>query len=91
MIEKASADDQPMMYLTVRSDEYDTAALTDLVDRTVVDAIGAVSGVSQVQIGGEKRYAMRIWLDRRAMSARGVTAGDISARLAKIRRIVDGE
>lgn len=81
VIEKASADDQPMMYLTVRSDEYDTAALTDLVDRTVVDAIGAVSGVSQVQIGGEKRYAMRIWLDRRAMAARGVTAGDISARL----------
>ncbi|RIX98451.1 efflux RND transporter permease subunit [Aureimonas flava] len=81
VIEKASADDQPMMYLTVRSDEYDTAALTDLVDRTVVDAIGAVSGVSQVQIGGEKRYAMRIWLDRRAMAARGVTAGDVSARL----------
>lgn len=81
VIEKASADDQPMMYLTVRSDEYDTAALTDIVDRTVVDAIGAVSGVSQVQIGGEKRYAMRIWLDRRAMAARGVTASDVSARL----------
>lgn len=81
VIEKASADDQPMMYLTVRSDELDTAALTDIVDRTVVDAIGAVSGVSQVQIGGEKRYAMRIWLDRRAMAARGVTASDVSARL----------
>ncbi|WAJ28753.1 efflux RND transporter permease subunit [Antarcticirhabdus aurantiaca] len=81
IIEKASADDQPMMYLTVRSDEYDTAALTDIVDRTVVDAIGAVSGVSQIQIGGEKRYAMRIWLDRRAMAARGVTASDVSARL----------
>lgn len=81
VIEKVSADDQPILYITMQSDELDTAALTDLADRYATDTLGAVSGVAQVQIGGEKRYAMRIWLDRRAMAARGVTATDIAERI----------
>lgn len=81
VIEKVSADDQPMMYITMQSDELDTAALSDLADRYATDTLGSVSGVAQVQIGGEKRYAMRIWLDRRAMAARGIAPADIAGRI----------
>lgn len=80
-VEKASADADPVLFLTLRSDDYDTAALTDLADRTIVDAIGAVSGVARIEIGGEKTYAMRIRLDRAAMAARGITASDVRDRL----------
>lgn len=81
VIEKANADDQPMMWITLRSAELGPPELTDLADRLIVDAIGVVDGVSRIQIGGEKRYAMRIWLDRRAMAARNVTPSDVVARL----------
>lgn len=80
-IEKANADDQPMMYITLQSDSLSTPALTDLADRLLVDALGVVEGVARIQIGGEKRYAMRVWLDRRAMAARGVTPGEVAERL----------
>ncbi|KAA2235162.1 efflux RND transporter permease subunit [Salinarimonas soli] len=81
VIEKADADDQPMMYITLRSDRIAPPELTDIAQRRLVDALGSVSGVSRVTIGGEKRYAMRIWLDRQAMAARGITPNDVADRL----------
>jgi multidrug efflux pump len=81
VIEKADADDQPMMYITLRSATIGPPELTDIAQRRLVDALGSVSGVSRVTIGGEKRYAMRIWLDRQGMAARGVTPNDIADRL----------
>jgi multidrug efflux pump len=80
-IEKANADDQPMMWITLRSDELKPPELTDVAERLITDAVGVVPGVARIQIGGEKRYAMRIWLDRRAMAARGVTPTDVAERL----------
>ncbi len=81
VIEKANADDQPMMWITMRSNELKPPELTDLADRLIVDAIGVVDGVARIQVGGEKRYAMRVWLDRRAMAARNVTPTDVVTRL----------
>ncbi len=81
VIEKADADDQAMMFITLRSATVKPPELTDIAQRRLVDALGSVSGVSRVTIGGEKRYAMRIWLDRRALAARGVTPGDVADRL----------
>ncbi len=81
VIEKADADDQPMMYITLRSATIGPPELTDIAQRRLVDALGSVSGVSRVTIGGEKRYAMRIWLDRQGMAARGVTPNDVADRL----------
>lgn len=81
VIEKANADDQPMMWITLRSDTLKPPELTDVAERLITDAVGVVPGVARIQIGGEKRYAMRIWLDRAAMAARGVTPSDVAARL----------
>ena len=46
-----------------------------------VDRLSSLDGVARVQLGGGQRYAMRVWLDRDAMAARGVTAGDIETAL----------
>src|SRR5690606_16368488 len=40
-------------------------------------------GVARVRIGGEKRYAMRIWLNRQAMAAKGISVGDIETALRR--------
>lgn len=81
VIEKASADEDAMMWLTLTSDVRDPLALTDFAERNLVDPLGVVPGVAQVQIGGEKRYAMRVWLDPAAMAARGITVDDVRAAL----------
>jgi multidrug efflux pump len=80
-VEKASADDFATMYLILSSDRLETAELTDIAERRIVDAVGIVNGVSTVELSGARRYAMRIWLDRGALAARGLTAADVAARL----------
>lgn len=80
-ISKASADAQAMMWITIRSERRDRMALTDLAVRDLVDPLSIVPGVARVLIGGERRYALRVWLDRDRLAARGVTVGDVVRRL----------
>lgn len=81
VVEKADADELPVMYLTLTSGSLDTGRLTDLAERVMVDALSTVRGVAGIEVAGGARYAMRIWLDRRAMAARGITAEEVAARL----------
>lgn len=82
-VAKADENADEVMWLTLRSAHLDAMALTDLVERRVVDRLTAVDGVAQINIGGDRRYAMRVWLDRRAMAARGVTVSDVEAALRR--------
>ncbi len=80
-ISKVEADADPIMWLNMRSSVMDTMELSDYADRYVVDRLSALDGVARVQLSGAQRYAMRIWLDRDAMAARGVTASDVEQAL----------
>ena len=80
-VAKVEADAEVIVWLNMRSATMDTMELTDYADRYVVDRLSALDGVARVQLGGGQRYAMRIWLDRDAMAARGITAADIEAAL----------
>lgn len=57
--------------------KYDELYLSNYADLYIVDAIKRVKGVSNVQIFGERKYAMRLWLDPTRMAARSLTAQDI--------------
>lgn len=81
IISKADADARAMLWVTLTSDARDSLALTDYADRYIVDRLSVVPGVASVYIGGERRYAMRIWIDRQALAARGLTVTDITAAL----------
>ncbi|HYE53084.1 MAG TPA: efflux RND transporter permease subunit [Azospirillaceae bacterium] len=80
---KVDENADEVMWLSLRSRSLDPLALTDLVDRLVVDRLTAIDGVAQVNIGGERRTAMRVWLDPAAMAARGVTVGDVEEALRR--------
>ena len=56
---------------------YDTLFLSNYVDLYIRDAIKRVPGVSNVIIFGERKFAMRLWLDPDKLAARGLTAGDV--------------
>ena len=77
VISKVEADAQPVMFLAFRSDTLDPLQLTDLVDRTVLDRLKTLLGVADVQIFGERRYAMRIWVDRERLAAYSLTVQDV--------------
>ena len=80
-VSKADSDSQPIMILFLRSSGMNRLELTDYADRYLIDRLATVPGVAQVQIYGEQRYAMRIWLDAAALAARGLTVTDVEAAL----------
>ncbi|HEY7837551.1 MAG TPA: multidrug efflux RND transporter permease subunit [Terriglobales bacterium] len=61
--------------------QYDNIFISNYLDRSVVDAIKRVPGVSDAIVFGSRIYAMRIWLDPAKLAARGLTANDVLAAL----------
>ena len=61
--------------------EYDDLYLSNYADLYIVDAIKKVNGVGNVIIFGERKYAMRVWLDPNKLAARGLTAQDVSSAI----------
>lgn len=80
-ISKADSDTRPILWFNLTSPVMDVLQLTDYAERNIVDRLSVVDGVSGVTIGGQKRYAVRIDLDRQAMAARGITVTEIEAVL----------
>lgn len=80
-IQKADSSDDVIMWLNVSSDRMNTLELTDYARRYLQDRFSVLPGVARVRIGGGLEYAMRIWLDRDKMAARGITAEDIENAL----------
>ena len=64
VIAKADADARPIIWVTLTSSTLAPQELTDFAERSLVDRFAVLDGVSEVIIGGERRYAMRVWLDR---------------------------
>jgi multidrug efflux pump len=80
-IAKVDDDTRAVMYLNLTSDRMSGIEITDYADRYLTDRFASVPGVARVRISGERRYAMRIWLDRQALAARALTVADVEAAL----------
>ena len=66
-----------------RDRRYSDTFISNYLDVYVKDALKRVPGVGEVMIFGERKYAMRIWLDPTKLAARGLTAADVSAALSE--------
>lgn len=80
-ISKAGADEDTVVWYNLRSEVMTSEQLTDYARRFMLERLAIVDGVASVNFGGERRYAMKLWLDRDAMAARDVTVADIESRL----------
>ena len=80
-IEKVEGDAEVILWLNFSSPHLDSLALTDYAERYIVDRLSSLDGVAQIRVGGSQRYAMRIWLDRDALAARGLTIAEVEAAL----------
>ena len=76
-ITKADADASPIMFFVLSSDRLNRLQLTDYAERYIQDRFATLDGVSRVGLGGNQRYAIRIWLDRDRLTAQGLTAADV--------------
>ncbi len=81
IVSKEEADAQPIIYMAFSSDRHDMLEVTDVANRLVKDRVQTIDGVANVRIFGERRYSMRIWLDRARMAAYHITAQDVEAAL----------
>ncbi len=62
-------------------DSLDPKFISNYVDLQIKDQITRIPGISQVLSGGELLYAMRIWLDPKALAGRGLTSQDVTRRI----------
>ncbi len=63
------------------NDQYDPLFISNYLDRFVRDDLQRVPGVGSIQIFGERKYAMRLWLDPDRLAGRGITAGEVVSAL----------
>jgi multidrug efflux pump len=82
-VTKADADARPIQFFNLISSEMSFLELNDYANRFIVDQFAVVDGVANVSIRGNGGYAMRVWLDRNALAARGLTVNDIDAALRR--------
>ena len=81
VVAKIEADAQAIIWLAFSSDRQSPLEITDYADRVVADQLKTLPGVATVIIGGERRYAMRVWLDPERMAALGITVQDVETAL----------
>ena len=82
VVAKTEADAQPIIWLAFNSDRHNMMEVTEIADQRVKDQLQTVSGVANVLIFGERKYAMRIWLDPARMAAYKVIPKDIENTLS---------
>jgi multidrug efflux pump len=83
VVSKVDANAQAIVWLGLSSDRHTGLELTDVADRVLKERIQRLPGVGSVIIAGERRYAMRVWLDPMRMAAHGLSAQDIEAAVRR--------
>ncbi|HVO73456.1 MAG TPA: efflux RND transporter permease subunit [Ignavibacteriaceae bacterium] len=83
VISRVDANAQPIVWLALSSQVHSTLELSDFADRVLKERLQRLPGIGSVLIGGERRYAMRVWLDPLRMAAHGLTTQDIENAVRK--------
>lgn len=83
VVTKADADAIPIVMVTISSNEKSILELSDYARNVLKEKIQTIPGVSAIQIWGEKRYSMRLWLDPIKMNSFNVTPVDVRNVLQK--------
>jgi len=76
-VSKADADAVPIVFLNVKSDKRTLLDLSDIAQNTFKERLQTIPGVSQINIWGEKKYSMRLWMDPSKLAAYNITPIDV--------------
>lgn len=81
VVSKEDANSDAILAMTVQSNVRNQLEITEYASNVLVEKLQTIPGVSSIRIWGEKRYAMRLWMDPVKLSAYSLTPGDIQAAL----------
>jgi hydrophobe/amphiphile efflux-1 (HAE1) family protein len=77
VVTKADANSDAIIAMTLKSKQRDIMEVSDYAENVLAERFQTIAGVSNVQIWGQKKYAMRIWLDPEKLSAYGLIPLDV--------------
>ena len=77
VVAKADADSDAIISMTVQSDSKNVLELSDYAENVIAERLQTIPGVSSVQIWGQRRYAMRLWIDPIRLTSYGITVADV--------------
>ena len=83
VIAKIEADAFPVIWLAFSSDVLNPLEITDIVNRIVKPRLQTVPGVADVQINGDRKYSMRIWVDADKLASYRLTTQDVEDALRR--------
>ena len=82
-VEKADADASPIFSFTIESEKRSLLELSDFAELTFKEQLQTISGVSSIMVMGQKRYAMRLWLDPVKLAGYGLTPIDVRNAISR--------
>ncbi len=82
-IAKSDTDGRPIQFFNLISSQMDYLELNDYANRFIIDQFAVLDGVASIQLRGNGGFAMRVWLDRLALAARGLTVLDVQNALRR--------
>ena len=83
VVAKADADASPILQLTIESDKRSLLELSEIAELTFKEQLQTISGVSAVMVFGQKRYAMRLWLDPVKLAGYQMTPLDVRNAISR--------
>jgi multidrug efflux pump len=83
VIAKVEADANPIIWIAFSSDQHSALEVTDFANRIVKPRLQTLPGAADVRVFGERKFAMRIWLDRDRLAAFNLTAQDVEDALRR--------
>jgi multidrug efflux pump len=83
VIAKVEADANPIIWIAFSSDQHSALEVTDVANRIVKPRLQTLPGAADVRVFGERKFAMRIWLDRDRLAAFNLTPQDVEDALRR--------
>jgi multidrug efflux pump len=83
IVSKADADSEAIISMTMQSDTKSALELSDYAENVIGQRLETIPGVSGIQIWGQKKFAMRMWLNPEKMNSYGITVTEVQGALKK--------
>ncbi|HMO39232.1 MAG TPA: efflux RND transporter permease subunit [Saprospiraceae bacterium] len=83
VVSKADADSSPIMFINVQSTNRSLLELSSIAENVFKERLQTIDGVSNIQIWGQKRYSMRLWIEPEKLAAYQLTPLDIRNALQR--------
>lgn len=81
VVSKADSDANPIVIININSNTRNLLQLTEIAEKTFKEQLQTIPGISGIRIFGEKKYAMRLWMDPTKLAAYQLTPNDIRSAL----------